>query len=313
MLGPLLLPLCAIAAIGGGPAGVVEVGPGTYAPHRAAATSDDEVEVGRFRLDVTPVTNRQFLAFVAAHPAWRRDRIAPLFAERTYLDHWAGPLDLGAAVATAPVTRVSWFAARAYCRARGARLPRLAEWELAAAASERARDGRRDAAWREQILAWYARPATAEPAPVGATPANAWGVRDLHGLIWEWVEDFGTELVADDARASGDDSAARVCGAGALDAADPEDYASFMRTAYRSSLEAPYTARTLGFRCATGPGGPSLPEAVAAGAGDSLYGLDLALSDQRGATTRLDLWRGRPTVIAMFYASCPSACQAASV
>ena len=28
-----------------------------------------------------------------------------------------------------------------------------------------------------------------ELPPVGASPANYWGVYDLHGLIWEWVED----------------------------------------------------------------------------------------------------------------------------
>ena len=39
-----------------------------------------------------------------------------------------------------------------------------------------------------------------ELAPVGASPANYWGVYDLHGLIWEWVEDFNSALVVTDSR-----------------------------------------------------------------------------------------------------------------
>lgn len=201
--------------------------------------------VAPFHLEVTAVTNRQFQAFVERRPEWRRDRIDPLFAEDEYLAHWASPVDLGEADPEAPVTRVSWFAARAYCAAIGRRLPRTDEWELAAAASETARDGSGDPAWRERILSWYARPATDEPPPVGSTPPNAWGVRDLHGVVWEWVLDVGSEI-ASDRGATG-----AMCGAGALGAADPGDYANFMRKAFRSSLEATYAGKALGFRCAT--------------------------------------------------------------
>ena len=58
-----------------------------------------------------------------------------------------------------PVTRVSWFAARAYCEAAGARLPTWYEWEFAAAADEHRPDARSDPDWREKILDWYGQPA----------------------------------------------------------------------------------------------------------------------------------------------------------
>jgi protein SCO1/2 len=40
----------------------------------------------------------------------------------------------------------------------------------------------------------------------------------------------------------------------------------------------------------------------------SLYELDIALVDQHGKPRHFDTFRGHPTLLAMFYATCPSAC-----
>ena len=95
----------------------------------------------RFWLDREPVTNAQFLAFVRRTRSGARSRPAA-FVEPGYLGHWAS-VDRGPP-APAPVAHVSWFAARAYCAARGGRLPREAEWELAAAADAHHRDATGD-------------------------------------------------------------------------------------------------------------------------------------------------------------------------
>ncbi|MDO9280716.1 MAG: formylglycine-generating enzyme family protein [Pseudomonadota bacterium] len=229
----------------------VGVGPGVYRPTYAATPAEAEVPVARFLLAATPVTNADFAFFLTRAPKWRRDRIDPIFADEGYLGDWAAADAPGATVEpTAPVTRVSWFAARAYCAASGGRLPTEPEWELAAAASETSFDARQDPAFVQRLLAWYGEPTPARFPPVGGRAANRWGVRDLHGLVWEWVEDFNASLMSVDARDdnSGDDL--RFCGAGAASATDPGDYASFMRVALRTSLEARATVRTLGFRCA---------------------------------------------------------------
>lgn len=42
--------------------------------------------------------------------------------------------------------------------------------------------------------------------------------------------------------------------------------------------------------------------------GDSVYALSASLVDQRGERVGLDLFRGHPVLISMFYASCPDAC-----
>lgn len=209
------------------------------------------IALAGYRLDQYPVTNADFLAFVRAHPEWQRDRIARLFADPQYLTHWQGATELGtAARPLQPVTRVSWFAAKAYCEARGERLPSWYEWEHAAAASETVRDARADPAWRQRILDWYAQPSSQPLAQVGSAPANAYGVSDLHGLVWEWVLDYNALLVSSDSREQGGADRMQFCGEGALSTVDRDNYAVLMRIAFLSSLEARYTTSNLGFRCA---------------------------------------------------------------
>jgi formylglycine-generating enzyme required for sulfatase activity len=236
--------LCSSAAAGG--AGehraTVTVPGGHYRP--VTARSDEPArEVRPFLLDRVPVTNAEFLKFVEANPSWRRDRVSTLTADGRYLASWADAVTLGsAAPARAPVVDVSWFAARAYCADRGGRLPTESEWETAAAATPTEADGRRNPAWRQSLLDWYARPNPAVLPDVGRGTPNLWGAVDLHGLVWEWIADFSASIMAGDA--------ARLCGGGATGSIDPLDYPAFLRIAFRSSLEARTTTANLGFRCA---------------------------------------------------------------
>jgi formylglycine-generating enzyme required for sulfatase activity len=116
-----------------------------------------EVPVAAFQLDVRPVTNGEFLAFVRESPKWQRSQVKRLFADERYLAHWAGDLELGSARAEQPVTNVSWFAAKAFASARGKRLPTTAEWEVAAAVGFTVRDGAKDVEFQADLARWYAR------------------------------------------------------------------------------------------------------------------------------------------------------------
>ena len=230
-----------LALLAGAPRGMARVGPGEVEPLYVAGAQVHHVPA--FWLDREPVTNAEFLAFVKAHPEWRRDRVPALFADSRYLARWAGPLLLSPqSPPRAPAVQVSWFAARAYCAAHGARLPTEDEWELAAAADETRADAHRDPEFVERELAWYGRPTPEVLAPVGEGKPNVWGVRDLHGLVWEWVLDFGSTPAAQDAGKS--------CGAAAASQGDKRDYAAYMRSAFRASLDARFAVDSLGFRCA---------------------------------------------------------------
>jgi formylglycine-generating enzyme required for sulfatase activity len=227
-------------------ADTVRVGPGTYRPVFPASPAETEVPVATFRLDRTPVTNAQYLSFVKAHPEWRKDRAKPLVVDENYLAHWASADSLGTARPNGPVVRVSWFAARAYCAARGGRLPLEREWELAAAASEAEKDASRDPAFQARLLAWYTQLAPAVLPDVGGQ-RNAWGASDMHGLVWEWIEDFSAALVDADSRKPDRNV---FCGGAGATSRDASAYATFMRIALRSSLDARSTTAVLGFRCA---------------------------------------------------------------
>ena len=242
-----LLSPCALA--GGAQAAFVEIPRGEF---RSALRYDEAQAaspVGPFAMMRRPVTNGDFLRFVRAHPEWQRGKAPAALAETRYLSHWGGALALGTARPGQPVSWVSWFAADAYCASHGARLPTWQEWEYVAAADASRGDARADPAWRERILAWYAQPSSGELADVGSTPANVYGVEDVHGVIWEWVDDASALLVSSDSREQGAADRLRFCGAGALSTDDRENYATLMRVALLSSLQSSDATANLGFRC----------------------------------------------------------------
>lgn len=248
----LLLALPAAGLVAGGVAGSYAKLPGgVFTSALRYEDNSNGVRIAPFELMKKPVTNAEFLAFVKANPQWRRDRVAGVLAESRYLSHWKGATELGPnALPGQPVTWVSWFAADAYCQTQGARLPAWSEWEYAAAADETRRDARRDRAWRERILAWYSRPSTGALPRAGLQAPNAYGVQDMHGLVWEWTDDYSALLVDADNRNQGDADKSRFCGAGALSMNDRENYAVLMRVAMLSSLDGRDATANLGFRCA---------------------------------------------------------------
>jgi sulfatase modifying factor 1 len=235
-------------------AGTVLIPAGSHRVFYPLSPEETEVWVPAFRLDVTPVTNAEFLAFVTRAPSWTRGQAPALFVDPQYLSHWGSPTSLGGALPNGPVVNVSWHAARAYCRAQGGELPTTDQWERAADATLTAPTGARsDPQMTARVLDWYGRSGDAAPGTVGQHAANHFGVHDLLGLVWEWTLDFDSQLLSADVREAGDEDRSRFCGSGASSATDVADYASFMRFAYRSSLKASYTTSNLGFRCAYSP------------------------------------------------------------
>lgn len=229
---------------------------GHIRPIFLAGVADTGVAVMRYLLAETPVSNKDFLRFVIANPAWRRSRVSRVAADASYLRHWEGDTHLGPnAAPNAPVVNVSWFAARAYAEWSGARLPTTVEWELAASRFRRVFGDATDR-FNMQLLAWYG--ASTSDAPITTSPiVSDDGVVGLHRGPWEWVDDFNTAVTSGESRGDSAPDDGLFCAGGAALAADPANYAAFMRYAVRGSLRGSYTLATLGFRLARDASSPS--------------------------------------------------------
>lgn len=287
------------------PRGMVSIPGGSYTP--LYAKEAEAREVGPFFMDERQVTNREFLAFVTEHPEWQRSRIGRTLADTNYLAHWRGDLDPGdEAVLDAPVTGISWFAAKAFCEARGKRLPTEDEWELVALADATRPDASKDQEFLKKLLEWYSKP-SGGPLPGAATAeANIHGVRGLHGLVWEWVGDFNSTMVVGDSRGDGSLERKLYCGASSLLASDVNNYAAFMRYAFRSSLQGDYCVSSLGFR-----GAQSLHGSAKRNSGTgftTIYDLPDPWTNQNRERVPLNQLRGKPRVITMGFTRCEYAC-----
>jgi uncharacterized surface protein with fasciclin (FAS1) repeats/formylglycine-generating enzyme required for sulfatase activity len=93
----------------------------------------------------------------------------------------------GAASPILPAT-VTWGRCEAFCRATGLRLPTEAEWEFACrAGAPQARYGELDA------IAWHVGNGAGQDQAIGTKAANALGLHDMLGNVWEWVGDWYSE------------------------------------------------------------------------------------------------------------------------
>lgn len=226
--------------------GMATVKGGVYLP--LYGTADVTVKVDPFLMDIYPVTNAEFLKFVKENPQWKKSNIKRLFADESYLTKWKTD-EAFSGLANSPVTNVSWFAAKKYCECQGKRLPKMDEWEFAAMANENMPDARKVKSYNQFILNWYETPKTFNKE-VGSTFKNYWGIYDLHGLVWEWSQDFNTVLISGESRKDVDKDSNLFCGSAAVGASDLMNYAAFMRYAFRGSMKARYSSQNLGFRCA---------------------------------------------------------------
>jgi formylglycine-generating enzyme required for sulfatase activity len=154
--------------------------------------------------------------------------------------------------ASRPVEQVSWTTIQGYLGSTGFRLPTEAEWEYACRAGTQTPfyNGSTDDN-TVGALAWYSANSGYGTHAVGGKAVNGFGLYDMLGNVWEWVNDwYGTYPSSAQTNPTGPVSASsyRVLRGGAW------TYATgYVRSSYRSTGTPGNTRYSLGFRVARTP------------------------------------------------------------
>ena len=162
------------------------------------------------------------------------------------------PDDRGWGRGSRPVIHVSWSDAGDYLRwlsgrtGKRYRLLSEAEWEYVARAGSTTAY-----AFGEHIWPAQANYYTRNTAPVGSYAANAFGVHDMHGNVWEWTADCWNESYSG-APANGSAWAAGDCSRRVFRGGSWDDYPWFLRSAERTPGSTSTRLNDLGFRVARG-------------------------------------------------------------
>ena len=151
-----------------------------------------------------------------------------------------------------PAISINWNEAKAFCEDLGYRLPSEAEWEYAARAGSQTQYAFGDDVSELERYAWYDKNSKGEAQAVATREPNAWGLYDMHGNVWEWVQDCWHDNY-EGAPSDGSAWEDAKCGLRVLRGGAFSNPAVILRSAFRSWGLPERWGRDYGFRCARGP------------------------------------------------------------
>ncbi|CAK8710885.1 Serine/threonine-protein kinase pkn1 [Candidatus Electronema halotolerans] len=159
-----------------------------------------------------------------------------------------------------PVERVSWEDAQLFFQRLNAMLPKLqarlpfeAEWECACRAGSRTAFSFGEQIRPEQVnfntsLDGWEELYRRRTVPVRSLPANAWGLYEMHGNVWEWCQDWWQENLG--AAAAAKPQGPEQCDLRPVRGGSWVCDAASVRSASRDRYPADYRGASIGFRIA---------------------------------------------------------------
>jgi len=250
------------------PAGTFTMGSPDTEVSRGSDETQHTVTLSAFRMSSYEITNAQYAAFLnarsigidgtysaGAYPT----QILIYTSSGSFFDwglHYTGGQWVPVTgLENFPVIYVTWFGATEYATYAGGRLPTEAEWEYACRAGTTTPFNTGTCLTNTQANYDWASPYSTctntnttypgKTQAVGTYPANAFGLFDMHGNVWEWCNDwYGTYPATAQNNPTGATSdSLRVIRGGRW-----SDYAQYSRSAFRY-LDIPIRGNfTMGFR-----------------------------------------------------------------
>ena len=215
------------------PAGTFVMGEAGWAEPVHSVTLTQSFYMGRYE-----VTQSQWVAKMGSNPSW--------FQGASYPD-----------AANRPVEMVSWNTIQSFLSATGMRLPSEAEWEYAYRAGTTTAfhsmpgypSGTNDES-QAGTIAWHYYNSGGETHAVGGKAANALGLHDMAGNVWEWVNDWyeGYSSGAQTNPLGPVSGNYRVFRGGSWG-----NFADLVRSSFRYSYTPDYSFNDFGFRVARNP------------------------------------------------------------
>jgi formylglycine-generating enzyme required for sulfatase activity len=165
-----------------------------------------------------------------------------------------------AQVPNRPVEQVSWNTIQNFLTATGMRLPTEAEWEYACRAGTTTAfhgftgylNGTNDDTLVGNI-AWYDSNSSSQTRPVGGKAANGFGLHDMAGNVWEWVNDWYSSSFYASSPSTNPSGPTTGTLRGARGGSWGFVSGGYLRSCNRYFLSPEYSANNYGFRVARAP------------------------------------------------------------